>query len=384
MAKEKRRAYSSVEFAVDGRYTLKTLLYKGTFCTTCLAESEDGKFAIKKVFGKHLKEPKILRRILRELEILAHLNGHPDINTLCDVDMVSKPPHDGFYCYLTLFDTDLKRVLASQAPITNDHVKSIMYQLFRGLHYMHSANVVHRDLKPANIHVNCHGKIKICDFSVASGSSMQSDLYCTRVKVTSYVANEWYRAPETYLCEDNGSGYTYALDMWSAGCILCELILRRPLFKGDNRLEILANTISIIDRPPIYLLSDQGKQYVEAVLERYVPPRTSLYSLVNGHKQVTVLASKLLNYNPASRPDARTCLQDDLVKGYYNGREPSCSQFTFTSDNVPDHALKDILLSETANFRRKIRSNQKSVATEILRTRVVEPNENSLRALDGV
>ncbi|MBA0745245.1 hypothetical protein Gogos_007825 [Gossypium gossypioides] len=104
-----------------------------------------------------------------------------------------------------------------------------LYQLLRGLKYMHSANVLHRDLKPSNLLLNANCDLKICDFGLARTTS-ETDF------MTEYVVTRWYRAPELLL---NCSEYTAAIDIWSVGCILMEIIRREPLFSGKDYVQQL-------------------------------------------------------------------------------------------------------------------------------------------------
>ena len=99
-----------------------------------------------------------------------------------------------------------------------------LYQLLRGLKYVHSANVLHRDLKPSNLLLNSNCDLKIGDFGLARTTS-ETDF------MTEYVVTRWYRAPELLL---NCSEYTAAIDIWSVGCILGEILTREPLFPGKD------------------------------------------------------------------------------------------------------------------------------------------------------
>lgn len=99
-----------------------------------------------------------------------------------------------------------------------------LYQLLRGLKYVHSANVLHRDLKPSNLLLNANCDLKIGDFGLARTTS-ETDF------MTEYVVTRWYRAPELLL---NCSEYTAAIDIWSVGCILGEIMTREPLFPGKD------------------------------------------------------------------------------------------------------------------------------------------------------
>jgi serine/threonine protein kinase len=104
-----------------------------------------------------------------------------------------------------------------------------LYQLLRGLKYIHSANVLHRDLKPSNLLLNANCDLKICDFGLARTTS-ETDF------MTEYVVTRWYRAPELLL---NCNEYTAAIDLWSVGCIFMELLNREPLFPGRDYVQQL-------------------------------------------------------------------------------------------------------------------------------------------------
>lgn len=102
-----------------------------------------------------------------------------------------------------------------------------LYQILRGLKFIHSANVIHRDLKPSNLLLNANCDLKICDFGLARPTA-ENDQF-----MTEYVVTRWYRAPELLL---NSSDYTAAIDVWSVGCIFMELMNRKPLFPGKDHV----------------------------------------------------------------------------------------------------------------------------------------------------
>jgi len=108
-------------------------------------------------------------------------------------------------------------------------VKSIMWQLLNGLHYLHSNWVIHRDLKPSNILVvgkgDQQGVVKIADFGLAR--IFQDPL--RNLTDNGVVVTIWYRAPELLL---GAKHYTRAVDMWAVGCIFGELLTLKPLFQG--------------------------------------------------------------------------------------------------------------------------------------------------------
>lgn len=93
------------------------------------------------------------------------------------------------YFVTELLGTDLHRLLTSR-PLEKQFIQYFLYQILRGLKYVHSAGVVHRDLKPSNILVNENCDLKICDFGLARIQDPQ---------MTGYVSTRYYRAPEIML-----------------------------------------------------------------------------------------------------------------------------------------------------------------------------------------
>jgi|JI6StandDraft_1071083.scaffolds.fasta_scaffold09328_3 cyclin-dependent kinase-like len=109
-----------------------------------------------------------------------------------------------------------------------ERVRFFMYQLLRGLEYMHSLDLIHRDLKPENLLINSDDTLKICDFGFTRTVS--------NGKMTDYVATRWYRSPELLLSRDD---YDKSVDIWAAGCIFAEMIDSEPLFPGESEVDQL-------------------------------------------------------------------------------------------------------------------------------------------------
>jgi len=143
---------------------------------------------------------------------------------------------------MDLMDTDLHRVIHSKQDLSDQHYQYFIYQLLRGLLYLHSANVVHRDLKPANLLVNKVCDLKICDFGLARGFAVHEE----DSDLTDYVVTRWYRAPEVILTE---SEYTKSIDVWSVGCILCEMFGRTPLMMGKDHLDQIGKILKTVGSP---------------------------------------------------------------------------------------------------------------------------------------
>uniref|UniRef100_A0A061QPF2 Mitogen-activated protein kinase 16-like isoform x1 n=1 Tax=Tetraselmis sp. GSL018 TaxID=582737 RepID=A0A061QPF2_9CHLO len=242
----KTTAMDSKDFFVDygeaNRYTIKEVIGKGSYGVVCSAtDNYTGEtVAIKKINNvfDHVSDA---TRILREIKLLRLLR-HPDI---VEIKHIMLPPSarefKDIYVVFELMETDLHQVIKANDDLTPEHYQFFLYQLLRGLKYIHTAEVFHRDLKPKNILANSDCKLKICDFGLARPAFNDMP---TTVFWTDYVATRWYRAPE--LCGSFFAKYTPAIDIWSIGCIFAEVLLGKPLFAGRNvvhQLELITDLL---------------------------------------------------------------------------------------------------------------------------------------------
>merc|ERR1712242_628450 len=108
-----------------------------------------------------------------------------------------KESFEDIYVVSELMETDLASILKSPQPLSDDHCQFFLYQILRGLKYVHSAEVIHRDLKPRNLLVNSNCDLKICDFGLARANI--NTLMTPSASLTDYIATRWYRAPEVIL-----------------------------------------------------------------------------------------------------------------------------------------------------------------------------------------
>lgn len=182
------------------------------------------------------------KRILREVKLLRHLD-HNNIIRILDMYPPPSPNFDDIYIITDLMETDLHRVIYSKQPLTEEHHQYFVHQILRGLVYLHCANIVHRDIKPSNLLVNKNCDLKICDFGLARVLTTQEEGNFGR---TDYVVTRWYRAPEVVLL---ASEYTLSIDVWAVGCILCELVARKPVFAGKDHLDQIKKIVSVLGTP---------------------------------------------------------------------------------------------------------------------------------------
>lgn len=118
-----------------------------------------------------------------------------------------------------------------------------MYQLLRGVYFLHTSHIMHRDIKPSNLLVNVNCDLKLCDFGLARGLNVP----CDADLMTKYVVTRWYRAPEVVLYAAN---YDESIDLWAVGCVFAELIGRKPVFDGKHHLDQVVMIQKFIGKIP--------------------------------------------------------------------------------------------------------------------------------------
>ncbi len=134
------------------------------------------------------------------------------------------------YLVFEYMEHDMHGLIDKRISFEPSQVKCIMIQLLEALRYLHENGVMHRDIKGANILMSNRGEVKLADFGLARRLDRPDGLYTNRVVTL------WYRSPELLL---GSNKYNAAVDMWSVGCFLAELLTLRPLFPADKEAKVL-------------------------------------------------------------------------------------------------------------------------------------------------
>ena len=142
--------------------------------------------------------------------------------------------------------TDLQTIIR-QEVLSAGQVKRLTTDMLCGLHYLHEeARVVHRDLKPCNLLVNSRGVLHIADFGLARALHDDKGGGDVPPPMSGHTVTMWYRAPEVFL---GSTSYGTAIDLWSAGCVVVEMLLREPLFKAETDVDLLGKIFHLLGVP---------------------------------------------------------------------------------------------------------------------------------------
>ncbi|KAK2711837.1 hypothetical protein QYM36_012835 [Artemia franciscana] len=256
------------------------------------------------------------------------------------------------YIVQCLMETDMYKLLKTQR-LSNDHICYFLYQVLRGLKYIHSANVLHRDLKPSNLLLNTTCDLKICDFGLARVADPEHD---HTGFLTEYVATRWYRAPEIML---NSKGYTKSIDIWSVGCILAEMLSNRPLFPGKHYLDQLNHILGILGSPTQddlqFIVNEKARSYLQSLPVKPKVPWCKLFP--NADLKALDLLDRMLTFNPHKRIVVEEALAHPYLEQYYDpADEPVAEEpFKFETelDDLPKERLKALIFEETIIFEQR-------------------------------
>lgn len=256
-------------------------------------------------------------RSLQEVKALERLRAGPNIVTLHHFFLDKKELHMVF----ELLDGNLYQMIKDRngAYLAEESIRSMVFQVLRGLHHMHSNGIMHRDMKPENLLVTGN-TVKIADFGLAREIK-------SKPPYTAYVSTRWYRAPEVLL---KSSNYSCAVDLWAIGTIAAELITLKPLFPGVSDVDQMSRICTVLGNPAPrptpsspsstdgLTLAGIGGEWKDGVnlasrmgISIAAHPLKSLQDLIpNGQPLALHLISSLLRYDPRNRSTAFQALHN--------------------------------------------------------------------------
>uniref|UniRef100_A0A8C4QKR4 mitogen-activated protein kinase n=1 Tax=Eptatretus burgeri TaxID=7764 RepID=A0A8C4QKR4_EPTBU len=339
-----RHELNRTVWEVPLRYTALTPVGSGAYGSVCSSMDShlQHKVAVKKL-SRPFQSLIHAKRAYRELRLLKHMR-HENVIGLLDVFTpdISLENFNDVYLVTHLMGADLNNIVKCQ-KLSDDHVQFLVYQILRGLKYIHSAGIIHRDLKPSNLAVNEDCELKILDFGLAR---------LTDEEMTGYVATRWYRAPEIML---NWMHYNQTVDIWSVGCIMAELLTGRTLFPGNDYIDQLKLIMQLVGTPTKELMgkisSESARNYIQSLT---VMQKIDFRDVFLGANPDAVdLLEKMLVLDTEQRVTADEALAHPYFAQYHDpDDEPVAPPFdeTLEGREISVEELKRLTYDEVVNF----------------------------------
>uniref|UniRef100_A0A4W4ESU4 mitogen-activated protein kinase n=1 Tax=Electrophorus electricus TaxID=8005 RepID=A0A4W4ESU4_ELEEL len=329
-----RQEVNKTIWEVPVRYQNLSPVGSGAYGSVCSAFDEKTglKVAVKKL-SRPFQSIIHAKRTYRELRLLKHMKHE-------NVSMPASTDHG--YLVTHLMGADLNNIVKCQ-KLTDDHVQFLIYQILRGLKYIHSADIIHRDLKPSNLAVNEDCELKILDFGLARH---------TDDEMTGYVATRWYRAPEIML---NWMHYNMTVDIWSVGCIMAELLTGRTLFPGTDHINQLQQIMRLTGTPPASLISrmpsHEARNYINSLPQ--MPKRNFADVFLGANPLAVDLLEKMLVLDTDKRITAAEALAHSYFAQYHDpDDEPEAEPYdqSFESRELEIEEWKRLTYEEVITF----------------------------------
>ncbi|KAK9369770.1 kinase-like domain-containing protein [Lipomyces kononenkoae] len=235
---------------------------------------------------------------LREISLLKSLR-HKSVIRVLEV-AVGETQLDEVYMVMEYAEHDLADLIDySHARFSISEVKCLMKQLLEGLEYIHKRGIIHRDIKMSNLLLTARGILKIADFGLARSH--------TDRPMTPGVVTIWYRCPELLFGTKN---YTTAVDLWSTGCIMGELVCRKPLLPGESEKQQIDLIVDLLGAPNERIWPGFRTLPLARNFRLHDLRPNTLDKVLRGQSRTTIeFVNELLTYDPDKRITAKAALR---------------------------------------------------------------------------
>jgi len=260
-----------------GRYEVGELIGRGGMAEVHIGyDRRLGRTVAIKILRPDLaRDPSFLNRFRREAQAAASLN-HPAVVAVYDTgeDVVTEPTgvvaHLPFIVMEYVEGHTVRDILRDGAAVPIEEGVEITAGVLSALEYSHHAGIVHRDIKPANVMLTPTGAVKVMDFGIARALA---DSAATMTQTQAVIGTAQYLSPE----QARGEQVDARSDLYSAGCLLFELLTGRPPFTGDSPVAVAYQHVREIPPSPSSIASDVPEALDRVALKALAKERETRY-----------------------------------------------------------------------------------------------------------
>ena len=268
----------------DGRYRLGQLIGRGGMAEVHKAvDTRLGRTVAVKIMRSDLANDEVfLSRFRREAHSVALLNN-PNIVSIYDSGEELLTDDQGNHervPYLVMEyvkGQTLRSILKENGALSQRDSEQVMLGMLNALEYSHHMGVIHRDIKPGNIMISEQGIVKVMDFGIARA---MDDSAATMTQSQGVVGTAQYLSPE----QARGESVDMRSDLYSAGCVLYEMLTGRPPFNGDSAVAIAYQHVTEVATPPSTIVPGLPKMWDSICAKAMAKDRQNRYATAAAFK----------------------------------------------------------------------------------------------------
>lgn len=262
----------------NGRYQLGQLIGRGGMAEVRVAlDTRLGRTVAIKIMRSDLANDEIfLTRFRREAHSVAQMNN-PNIVNIYDSGeetSVDDTGHTERLPYIVMEyvkGQTLRDIIKANGPLSQRDAEQVMLGVLNALEYSHRMGIIHRDIKPGNIMISEQGMVKVMDFGIARALD---DSVATMTQSQGVVGTAQYLSPE----QARGETVDMRSDLYSAGCVLYEMLTGRPPFTGDSAVAIAYQHVSEVATPPSSVVPGLPKMWDQISAKAMAKDRQNRYA----------------------------------------------------------------------------------------------------------
>lgn len=268
----------------NGRYELGELIGRGGMAEVRVAvDKRLGRTVAVKIMRSDLANDEIfLSRFRREAHAIAQMNN-PNIVNIYDSGEESVIVENGLEERLPYLVMEyikgktLRDILKMNGALSQRDAEQVMLGVLNALEYSHRMGIIHRDIKPGNIMISEQGMVKVMDFGIARALD---DSATTMTQSQGVVGTAQYLSPE----QARGEQVDMRSDLYSAGCVLYEMLTGRPPFIGDSAVAIAYQHVSEVATPLSTLVPGMPAMWDKICAKAMAKDRQNRYATASEFK----------------------------------------------------------------------------------------------------